>query len=85
MKTDNYDMASLYNNRSVILSECRKVWDWFIKFETKKPSVCNVYLDFLDGLTHTSYSVQVLDEWDFNESDRVHAHKLHLFTFSFCI
>ena len=55
-----------------------KVWDWFIKFETKKPSVCNVYLDFLDGLTHTSYSVQVLDEWDFNESDRVHAWSAHV-------
>ena len=42
-------------------------------FQTEEPSVCDIDFDFFYCLAHTSDAVQILDEWNFNEHDRIHA------------
>lgn len=41
-------------------------------FHTEEPSVCDIDFDFFYCLAHTSDAVQILDEWNFNEHDRIH-------------
>ncbi len=64
----------------IILSKRREMGNLVHHFQTEEPSVCDIDFDFFYCLAHASDAVQILDEWNFNEHDRIHlwgGHCLH--------
>ena len=57
----------------VVLSESRKVRNRIHHIQSKKPAVCDIYLDLFDRLPHTFDPIEVLDEGDLNKHNRIHA------------
>ena len=56
----------------IILPKCSEVRNLIKHIQSKEPSICNIYFDFFDGLTHTFNAIKILNERYFYESYWVH-------------
>ena len=70
---DLFKKISIPKESGIILSKRREMGNLVHHFQTEEPSVCDIDFDFFYCLAHTSDAVQILDEWNFNEHDRIHA------------
>ena len=70
---DLFKKISILKASGIILSKRREMGNLVHHFQTEEPSVCDIDFDFFYCLAHTSDAVQILDEWNFNEHDRIHA------------
>ena len=70
---DLFKKISILKASGIILSKRREMGNLVHYFQTEEPSVCDIDFDFFYCLAHASDAVQILDEWNFNEHDRIHA------------
>jgi len=69
---DLFKKISILKASGIILSKRREMGNLVHHFQTEEPSVCDIDFDFFYCLAHASDAVQILDEWNFNEHDRIH-------------
>ena len=73
MLKDLFKQVGVLKAAGVVFSEGGKMRDRLQHVQAKKPAVGDIDLDLFDCLPHTSYPVQILDERDLDQRDRIHA------------
>ena len=62
----------IFETAGVIFSKCRKMRNRIQHIQSKKPAVSNVYFNLFYGLTHTFYSIKILNKRYLYQHDRIH-------------
>ncbi len=68
-----FKKVSILKASGVVFPEGRKMRHLIHHIQTEKPSVGNIYLDFSASLPHALNSIEILDERNLNQHDRIHA------------
>lgn len=68
-----FKKIGIFKTAGIILPKSREMRNWVQHIQSKEPPVSNIYFDFLYGLAHTLDAIKILNKWNFNKHDRIHA------------
>lgn len=63
MRKNLLKKVSIFETAGIVFPKGGKVWNLVHHIQAKETPVGDIYFDFLYHLTHASYAIQVLDEW----------------------
>ena len=69
---DLLEKVGIFKTAGIVLSESGEVGDRIPHLKSQEPPIGDIHLDLLNGLPHAPYSIEILDERDLDQHDRVH-------------